>query len=56
MKSAVKTPLDTSLNFRITKEQIVLIDAMVAEAKSRGEKMNRSKIARKVLEKALASL
>ena len=55
MKSAVKVPLDTSLNFRIPREQIVLIDAMVSEAKARGEKANRSRIARKVLEQALAS-
>lgn len=55
MKSAVKTPLDMSLNFRIPRKQIVLIDAMVAEAKARGEKANRSKIARKVLEEALTS-
>jgi len=54
MKVSTKTPMDVSLNIRLPEAELKRIDALVAKAKARGEKVNRSRVAREALTRALA--
>ena len=54
MKVSAKPAMDVSLNIRLPEAELKRIDELVAKAKARGEKVNRSRIARDALTRALA--
>lgn len=54
MRNSRKVPMTTSLNIRLSEAELLRVDSLVAEGKAKGEKVNRSRIVRQALVKALA--
>ena len=51
----MKNNKDERVGFRLTSKELEIIDARVNAAKERGEKCNRSKVAREALQQLLAA-